>query len=105
MKDTLGLLFGSRKFLIVVFVTLVVAILVGVGRLPVAEFITTVEHLTAILVLSIGIEGAAEKWNAPPPPGPIAPADSVHSNFPPPMAPPPVTSDEIEAAFGRKPPR
>ena len=67
MKDVMLGLLSSRKFALTVLATVVMGCFVLLGKMPASQFFGSLEHLTAILVASIGIEGAAEKWNSPPP--------------------------------------
>lgn len=64
MKDALIALFGSRKFVVMSLVVIVVAGLVAAGKLPMSDFVSTVQNLGMILIAAIGAEGVAEKWNS-----------------------------------------
>ena len=68
MKDAVVALLGSRKFLVVCLAVIAVSVLAALGKLPVADMVSTIERLAIVLVGAIAVEGAAEKWNAPPPP-------------------------------------
>ena len=76
-------LFSSRKFVVLVLTLVVLAPLAWFKIITVDKFVTVFETLSAILIAAIGVEGAAEKWNAPATPAKGA-ADSLK---PPPMPP------------------
>jgi hypothetical protein len=67
MKDAVVALLSSRKFLLVCLATIVVAVLAALGKLPMSDLVSTIKQLTIVLTAAIAVEGAAEKWNAPPP--------------------------------------
>ena len=89
MKDVLVALFSSRKFLIAFIVIVALVPLVYMGRLSIDQFLATVEKLTIALIAAIGVEGAAEKWNATPPPMSAARIASASDSLKPPKIPAP----------------
>jgi hypothetical protein len=79
-------LFLSRKFVVVLAALLVAGALTWAKTFTPEDFKEILKWLVSVLVGGIAVEGAAEKWNAPPP---TQPSDSLR---PP---PPPATPSEM----------
>ncbi len=61
MKDAVLALFSSRKFLLVALVAIIGAVLVALGKLPLADYSKFVAGASMVLVAAIAHEDAAEK--------------------------------------------